>query len=81
MKMIPPELEGEYTVRVMDLPASTPGFVTYDEDDHANIYLNAHYNRETNRHTADHEFTHILNDDIHNLYDIRTVESRANQSR
>lgn len=74
---IPPELEGEYTIRVMDMPLTSPGFVMYDDDDHANIYLNAHYNHESNEETADHEMTHIINDDIHNDDDIRTIESRA----
>ena len=77
MKTIPPELEGEYTVRVMDMPVSTPGFVTYDEDDHANIYLNARYSREKNRRTAAHELTHVLHDDIHNADPIQVIESRA----
>ena len=77
MKQIPPELEGEVTVRVMDMPVSTPGFVTYDEDDHACVYLNARYTREKNRRTADHELTHVINDDIHNADPIRAIESRA----
>ena len=74
---IPPELEGEYTVRVIDMPDCSPGFILYDDDDHANIYLNARYNRESNANTADHELAHILNDDFHNTDDIRTVETRA----
>ena len=77
MKQIPPELEGEYTVRVMDMPVSTPGFVTYDEDDHANIYINARYSREKNRRTAAHELTHVLHNDIHNADPIRAVEARC----
>ena len=74
---IPPELEGEYTIRVMDMPLTSPGFVMYDDDDHANVYLNARYNRETNEGTADHELTHIVNDDIHNDDPIEVVEARA----
>lgn len=78
MKMtIPPELEGEYTIRVTDMPLTSPGFVMYDDEDHANVYLNARYNRETNENTADHEMIHIINDDIHNTDDIRIVEARA----
>ena len=77
---IPPELEGEYTVRIMDMPLTSPGFVTYDDEDHANVYLNARYNRETNENTADHELTHIINDDIHNDDPIELVESRADAS-
>lgn len=77
MTTIPPEFEGEYTVRIVDMPVASPGFVLFDDDDHANVYLNARYNRETNENTADHELIHILNDDIHNSDDIRTVEARA----
>lgn len=74
---IPPELEGEYTIRVMDMPLTSPGFVMYDDDDHANVYLNARYNRETNEGTADHELTHVVNDDIHNDAPIEVIEARA----
>ena len=74
---IPTELEGEYTIRVVDMPLTSPGFVMYDNDDHANIYLNAHYNRETNENTADHEMVHVINDDIHNDDPIELVEARA----
>ena len=74
---IPPELEGEYTIRVMDMPVQTPGMVIYDDEDHANVYLNAHYNHESNAETADHELTHVIHDDIHNNDDIRTIEARA----
>lgn len=74
---IPPEFEGEYTVRIVDMPVASPGLVLFDDDDHANVYLNARYNRETNENTADHEFIHLINDDIHNADDIRTVEARA----
>lgn len=78
MIKLPPELEGEYTIRVVDMPECSTGFVLYDDDDHANIFLNARYTRESNLDTADHELTHILNDDFHNDDDIRTVEARAN---
>ena len=77
MTTIPPEFEGEYTVRIVDMPVASPGLVLFDDDDHANVYLNARYNRETNENTADHELIHLLNDDIHNDDDIRTVEARA----
>ena len=74
---IPPEFEGEYTIRVMDMPLTSPGFVMYDDDDHANVYLNARYNRETNEGTADHEMIHVINDDIHNDDPIEVIEARA----
>ena len=74
---LPPELEGEYTIRVMDLPTSSPGFVICDEDNHYNIYLNARYTRESNAETAAHELAHAINDDFTNADPIQTVESRA----
>lgn len=74
---LPPELEGEYTVRVIDMPTASPGFVICDEDNHYNVYLNARYTRESNANTALHELTHAINDDFHNADPIQTVESRA----
>lgn len=77
MIQIPHELEGEYIIRVMDMPECLNGMVKYDEDDFANIYVNAKLNTRARQRAADHELTHIINDDIHNADDIRTVESRA----
>ena len=74
---IPPELDGEYIIRVIDMPLCTKGCIIYDDDGFANIYLNAHYTRETNEDSADHEIFHLLEDDINNADDIRTVEARA----
>ena len=59
------------------MPLCSKGFVIYDDDDFANIYLNARYNRETNVQSTKHELKHIVNDDIHNTDDIRTIEARA----
>lgn len=77
MIQIPHELEGEYIIRVMDMPECLNGMVKYDEDDFANIYVNAKLNTRARQRAADHELTHIINDDIHNADDIRTVEARA----
>ena len=78
---LPPELEGEYTVRVMDMPTSSPGFIICDEGNHYNIYLNARYTRESNAETAVHELIHAINDDFTNAEPIQTVESRASACR
>lgn len=78
-RRIPIEFEGEYAIRVMDMPLGAKGCIIYDDDDFANIYLNARYNRETNVASADHEIVHMLEDDIHNTDDIRTVEARASR--
>lgn len=78
MNILPTELEGEVTIRIVDgMPVASPGFVVYDETGHYNVYLNGRYNHESNMQTADHELRHILNDDFFNDNDIRTVESRA----
>ena len=76
-KMIPPELEGEYLIRVMDLPDGSRGFVVYDDDDFANVYVNARLNNVLQHKTADHEIDHISNDDIHSNEDIRAIEARV----
>ena len=74
---IPIEFEGEYIVRVMDLPDGSNGFVVYDDDDFANVYVNARLNRSGQKKALDHEMTHIINDDIHNDDAIHVAEARA----
>lgn len=77
MIQIPPELEGEYIIRVMDMPECLNGMVKYDENDFANIYINAHLSPEGRRKAADHELTHVINDDLHNDDPIEVIEARA----
>ena len=77
MIQIPPELEGEYIIRVMDMPECLNGMVKYDENDFANVYVNAKLNAEARQKAADHELTHVINDDIHNSDPIEVIESRA----
>ena len=77
MIQIPPELEGEYIIRVMDMPECLNGMVKYDEDDYANIYVNAKLNAKARQKAADHELTHVINDDLHNSDPIEVIESRA----
>ena len=77
MIQIPPELEGEYIIRVMDMPECLNGMVKYDENDFANIYVNAKLNAEARQKAADHELTHVINDDIHNSDPIEVIEARA----
>ena len=77
MKKIPIELLGEYAVRVMDLPEGSKGFVIWDDEDFANVYVNARLSRAEQIKAAEHELDHVINDDIHSSADIRTVEARA----
>lgn len=80
MKTILRDLEGEYTIRVMDLPEGSRGFVLFDADDHANIYINARLSPAEQRKAADHELRHVANNDIYNDEDIRSIEARADGS-
>ena len=79
MKRIPPELEGEYLIRIVDMPEFMNGMVKYDEDDFANVYINARLNIEGRRKAADHELTHVINDDLHNDDPIEVIEARADK--
>ena len=76
---IPHELMGEYIIRVVDgMPDGSRGCVIYDEEGFANVYINARLSSIGQHNAADHEMVHIINDDINNDDDIRTIESRAN---
>ena len=77
MKKIPTELEGEFIVRLLDLPDHARGFVVYDDDGFANVYINARLMPQGRQKAAEHEIRHILNDDMYSSEDIRTVEARA----
>lgn len=79
MKRTLTEIEGEYIIRVMDLPICSKGFVVYDDNDFANVYINARYSHSTQTKAIKHEIDHIIHDDIHNQDDIRTIEARANR--
>ena len=75
---IPPELTGEYIIRVVDnMPDGSKGCVIYDEEGFANVYINAALSNVGQHDAADHEMIHIINDDINNDDDIRVVEARA----
>lgn len=77
MKNIPTELEGEFIIRVMDMPYGSNGVVIYDDDDFANIYINARSGSIQQKKTAKHELDHVEHDDIHSDEDIAAVEARA----
>ena len=65
-------------VRLIDLPPSVGGFVTESPDGFQNIYINARHGLNAQHESFRHELTHIDNDDLHSVEDIRTVEARAN---
>lgn len=74
---IPTKLLGNYCVREIDLPCTCYGFVLFDPDDFASIYINARLTSAWKRRVFWHEVRHILNDDIHNGDSIRYIEKRA----
>ena len=75
----PTEFEDGYVVRVMDLPSGEKGFVTYDDDDFANVYINARLSAEAQTETGRHELKHIEDDDIHSDAPIDVVEELADR--
>lgn len=80
MKNIPTELEGEFIIRVMDMPYGSNGVVIYDDDDFANIYINARSGPIQQKKTAKHELDHVEHDDIHSDEDIAVIEARARRN-
>ena len=70
-------VEGEYTVRLIDMPVRAGGMIAESPDGHLNIYINARHNREKQRKSYEHEMRHAENDDLHSDEDIRTIEARA----
>lgn len=71
------ELEGEYAIRLKDMPPHARGIVIYDDDGFANVYINSRLTAAQQRDAADHELDHIAHDDINTDEDIRAVETRA----
>ncbi len=75
------DLEGEYAIRLMDMPPHAHGIVVYDDEGFANVYINAHLTAAQQKDAADHELDHIAHDDINSDEDIRAVEARADLTR
>ena len=70
------DLEGEYAIRLVDMPPHAHGIVVYDDEGFANVYINAHLTAAQQKDAADHELDHIAHDDINSDEDIRAVEAR-----
>lgn len=70
-------LEGEYAVRVVNLPGDVLGCVklTRDGSGFPNIYINDQLAPEAKRKAFDHEIRHLENDDFYNDRTIQEVES------
>ena len=67
-------IDGEYTVRMVNLPGDIHGAVRLSEDGFANIYINDQLAPEARRKAFDHEVNHIENDDFYNDKDIHDIE-------
>lgn len=65
---------GDFCVRIIDLPHSVKGFVTYDEDGFPNIYLNARISRYEQQRAMRHELAHISRQDAFSDEEIRNIE-------
>lgn len=65
----------DFCVRVIDLPYSVKGFVTYDQDGFPNIYLNARISLDEQKRAMEHELTHISRQDAFSGEAIRDIES------
>ena len=73
------EIPDNAIVRLIDLPPGIGGAIMEDEDGFVSIYINSRHGYDAQLDDLDHELTHVLNDDLHNDDDIRTIEARANQ--
>ena len=69
--------QDEYTVRMLDLPASVGGFITESPDGYVNIYINARHGDRGQRRAFLHELRHAENDDLHSAEDLAVIEARA----
>ena len=68
-------IDGEYIVRMVNLPGSINGAVRLSDDGFANIYINDQLSPMARRRAFDHERRHIENNDFYNDKSIREVES------
>ena len=67
-------IDGEYAVRLLNLPGDVSGVVRLSEDGFANIYINDQLSPQAKRMAFDHEARHIENDDFYNSESIRDIE-------
>ena len=67
-------IDGEYIVRMVNLPGDIGGAVRLSEDGFANIYINDQLSPSARRKAFRHEVRHIANNDFYNESAIRDVE-------
>lgn len=66
--------DGDYRIRMMDLPHGVKAVVSMDEDGFANIYVNARLSHDEQIAAARHEIMHVVRGDAYSLDTIEEVE-------
>lgn len=62
------------TIRLIDMPVRQHGMIAQSPDGHINVYINARLSHDGQLNAADHEFKHLMNDDLNNNKPINEVE-------
>ena len=70
-------LPDDYCVRLMDLNYGTGAMIAEDNTGFVNVYVNARFGHDAQRHDFFHEVAHYQNDDLHSDVDIHDAEARA----
>ena len=68
--------DGEYVVRLINLPGDIKGVVRLSDDGFANIYINDQLSPEARRLAFEHETRHIDRDDFYNSEPIQKIERK-----
>ena len=66
--------DGEFIVRMVNLPGDIHGAVRLSEDGFANIYINDQLSPQARKRAYNHEKKHIQNDDFYNDRPINEIE-------
>lgn len=66
----------DYFIKVIPFPLSVPAFVHLNSDGTYTVFLNANMDFEHQLDGLEHEYWHILHDDLYGDKDIRTVEEQ-----
>lgn len=66
---------GDYIVRLVDLPGTIYGCTRLGADGFANIYINAKLSPEARKKAFQHEIRHIERDDFYNNKPIQEIEA------
>ena len=67
-------IDGEYAVRMVNLPGDIHGAVRLSDDGFANIYINDALSPQAKRKAFAHEKKHIDNGDFYNGKPIQDIE-------